>query len=64
MTYTEQIEAYVGAYPDTATACVPDGAGIKTLPAYPLIEVCAWDDPWCELLSAAGDVLARFRFVG
>jgi hypothetical protein len=64
MTYTDQIEAYVAVYPETTLAYVPRHLGVDTLPAYPAVEVRLWDEPWCELIDVAGDLLARFRVVG
>ena len=35
MTYLEQIEQYVGYYPETAFASLSVTCGVTTLPAYP-----------------------------
>ena len=64
MTYTEQIEQYVAAYPATALALVPASCGVTLLPAYPHVEVRIWDDEFCELEDADGIDIARFRLVG
>lgn len=64
MTYTEQIEQYVAAYPETARATVPETCGVTTLPAYPHVEVRSWADEFCELEDAAGSDIARFKLVG
>ena len=64
MTYTEQIEAYVAVYPETTLAYVPRHLGVDILPRYLAVEVRGWDEPWCELIDNAGDVLARFNVAG
>jgi hypothetical protein len=64
MTYTDQIEQYVAAYPETARATVPETCGVTTLPAYPHVEVRSWDEDFCELEDAGGNEIARFRLVG
>ena len=64
MSYTEQIEQYVAAYPETARALVPEMCGVTTLPAFPNVEVRSWADDFCELEDAAGVDIARFRLVG
>lgn len=64
MTYTEQIEQYVAAYPATALALVPASCGVTTLSAFPHVEVHSWDDEYCELEDAGGGDIARFRLVG
>jgi len=64
MTYTDQIEQYVAAYPTTALALVPASCGVTTLPAYPHVEVQVWDEDFCELEDAGGNEIARFRLVG
>lgn len=64
MTYTDQIEHYVAAYPETARATVPDMCGATALPAYPHVEVQVWDEDFCELDDAGGNEIARFRLVG
>lgn len=64
MTYTEQIEQYVVAYPATALALVPASCGVTSLPAYPHVEVRIWDDEFCELEDADSIDIARFRLVG
>jgi hypothetical protein len=64
MTYTEQIEGYVAAYPETAQAQLPDWCGVVTLPAFPHVVVHVWADDFCELEDGAGADLARFRLVG
>jgi hypothetical protein len=64
MSYTDQVEAYVGAYPATTAASIPMFAGIVALPAYPHVEVRIWDNEYCELLDANGIGIARFRLVG
>ena len=64
MSYTEQIEQYVAAYPTTTLALVPASCGVTTLPAYPNVEVRSWADDFCELENANGNEIARFRLVG
>lgn len=64
MTYTEQVEQYVSAYPATALALVPASCGVTSLPAYPHVEVQVWDEDFCELEDAGGNKIARFRLVG
>lgn len=64
MTYTEQIEQYVGYYPETAAASLPASCGVTTLPAFPHVEVRIWEDEFCELEDAGGIDIARFRLVG
>jgi hypothetical protein len=64
MTYTEQIEQYVAAYPETAQAQLPDWCGVVTLPAFPHVVVHVWADDFCELEDVNGADIARFRLVG
>ena len=64
MTYTEQIEQYVAAYPTTALALVPASCGVTALSAFPHVVVQIWDDEFCELEDASGGDIARFRLVG
>lgn len=64
MTYTDQIEQYVAAYPQTARATVPAACGVTSLPAFPHVEVHTWADDFCELEDAEGGDIARFRLVG
>jgi len=64
MTYTEQIEGYVAAYPETAQAQLPDWCGVTTLPAFPHVVVHVSAEDYCELEDASGADIARFRFVG
>jgi hypothetical protein len=64
MSYTEQIEAYVAVYPETTLAYVPRYLGVDGLPTYPTVEVRRWDEPWCELIDNAGDIVARFNVTG
>jgi hypothetical protein len=64
MTYTEQIEGYVAAYPDTAQARLPETCGVTTLPAFPHAVVHVWTEEFCELEDANGGDIARFRLVG
>jgi hypothetical protein len=64
MSYTEQIEQYVAAYPETAQARLPETCGVTTLPAFPHVAVTVWDEDYCELEDGAGADLARFRLVG
>ena len=64
MTYLEQIEQYVGYYPETAFACLPASCGVTTLPAYPGVDVRVWDEDFCELEDGTGSEIARFRLVG
>lgn len=64
MTYTEQIEQYVAAYPATTRVTVPASCGVTSLPAFPHVEVQSWDSDYCELEDAGGNEIARFRLVG
>lgn len=64
MTYLEQIEQYVGYYPETAFAYVPVTCGVTTLPAYPHVGVRIWEDGFCELEDADSIDIARFHLVG
>jgi hypothetical protein len=64
MTYTEQIEQYVAAYPETAQARLPEACGVVALPAFPHVIVHVWADDFCELEDANGADIARFRLVG
>lgn len=64
MTYTEQIEQYVAAYPETARTLLPASCGVTTLPAFPHVQVHVWDEDYCELEDAGGNEIARFRLVG
>ena len=64
MTYTEQIEQYVAAYPETAQARLPETCGVTTLPAFPHVVVQPWAEDYCQLEDGAGADLARFRLVG
>ena len=64
MTYTEQIEQYIAAYPATALALVPTSCGVTALPAFAHVEVRSCDDEYCELEDASGGDIARFRLVG
>ena len=64
MTYLEQIEQYVGSYPETALASVPVTCGVTQLPAYPGVQVHVWTEDFCELEDGEGVVIARFRLVG
>lgn len=64
MTYLEQIEQYVAAYPATALALVPASCGVTSLPAFTHVEVRSWDDEYCELEDAGGGDIARFKLVG
>jgi hypothetical protein len=64
MSYTEQIEQYVAAYPETARVMVPETCGVTTLPAYPHVEVHSWAAEFGELEDAAGGDIARFKLVG
>ena len=64
MSYTEQIEQYVAAYPETARVMVPEMCGVTTLPAFAHVEVHTWADEFCELEDANGGDIARFRLVG
>ena len=64
MTYTEQIEQYVAAYPLTEVASVPSWCGVAALPAYPHVVVQPWAEDYCELEDVNGADIARFRLVG
>jgi hypothetical protein len=64
MTYLEQIEQYVGYYPETAFASLPASCGVTTLPAYPGVQVHVWTEDFCELEDGTGTDVARFRLVG
>ena len=64
MTYTQQIEQYVAAYPETARAWLPETCGVTMLPAFPHVVVYVWTDDFCELEDVDGADIARFRLVG
>lgn len=64
MSYVQQIEAYVAAYPETASVHVPQEIGTMTLPAFPHVVVHTWDADFCELQDANWQAIARFRLVG
>lgn len=64
MNYTEQVEQYVFAYPETAQARLPETCGVTTLPAAPHVVVHVWAEDFCELEDADGADIARFRLVG
>jgi len=64
MNFTEQIEQYVAAYPETAQARLTEACGVTTLPAFPHVVVHVWADDFCELEDSGGIELARFRLVG
>ena len=64
MSYTEQIEQYVAAYPLTAVASVPSWSGVTALPAFPHVAVQIWAEDYCELEESDGVEIARFRLVG
>ena len=64
MTYLEQIEQYVGYYPETAFAAVPITCGVTELPAYPGVDVRVWEEDYCELEDATKQEIARFKLVG
>jgi len=64
MTYLEQIEQYVGYYPETAFASLPASCGVTELPAYPHVGVRIWEEDYCELADETGGEIARFRLVG
>ena len=64
MTYTEQIEQYIGYYPETAFASVPVSCGVTQLPAYPGVQVHVWTEDYCELEDGTGGDIARFKLVG
>mgnify|MGYP000913760890 CR=1 FL=1 len=64
MNFTEQIEGYVAAYPETAQARLPETCGVTTLPAYPHVVVHVWTEDFCELEDGTGGDIARFKLVG
>ena len=64
MSYLDQIEQYVAYYPQTVRAEVPAWTAVTALPAYPQVEVVAWEHDFCELVDADGVEIARFRLVG
>jgi len=64
MLWSDQIEAYIDAYPTTARVSIPRAYDGIELPAYPHVEVQVWDEDFCELEDAGGVELARFRLVG
>jgi len=64
MSYLDQIEQYVAYYPQTVRAEVPAWTGVTALPAYPQVEVVAWEHDFCELVDPDGVEIARFRLVG
>ena len=64
MTYLEQIEQYVGYYPETAFVSLPIACGVTELPAYPGVDVRVWEEDYCELEDATKQEIARFSLVG
>ena len=64
MSYTEQIEQYVAAYPLTSLVSVPSWCGVAALPAFPSVVVQPWAEEYCELEESGGVEIARFRLVG
>jgi hypothetical protein len=64
MTYLEQIEQYVGYYPETAVASVPVTCGVTELPSHPSVNVHVGEQDYCELEDGTGREIARFRLVG
>lgn len=64
MSYLDQIEQYVGYYPETAFASVPITCGVTELPASPGVAVHVWDEDFCELEDGTGQEIARFKLVG
>jgi hypothetical protein len=63
MSYQEQIEAQIAAYPQTASAYVPSYTGVTTLPDTH-VAVHVWDETYCELRDGNDQICARFNLVG
>lgn len=64
MLWSDQIEAYIDAYPATVRAYIPRAYEGIELTAHPDVAVVVWDNDFCELEDAGGNELARFRLVG
>ena len=64
MSYADQIEQYIAAYPTTVLVHVPQSVGDITLSAFPHVVVQIWDSDFCELEDVGGIELARFKLVG
>ena len=64
MSWSEQIEQYIDAYPTTARVSIPRAYDGIELTKYPAVVVSVWDEDFCELEDAGGVGLARFRLVG
>jgi hypothetical protein len=64
VTYTEQIEGYVAAYPQTTQVRLSETCGVVALPAFPHVVVHVWAEDYCELEDVNGADIARFRLVG
>jgi hypothetical protein len=64
MSYTDQIEQYVAAYPLTSLVSVPSWCGVAALPAFPSVVIQPWAEDYCELEDSEGIEIARFRLVG
>jgi len=64
MSYADQIEAQIAAYPETSSVHFPETLGDISLPAYPHVAVHPWGEDYCELQDAEWSCIARFRLVG
>jgi S-adenosylmethionine/arginine decarboxylase-like enzyme len=64
MSYAEQIEAQIAAYPQASSVYVPEALSGIILPAYPHVIVHTWAEDFCELLDASDAIVARFKLVG
>lgn len=64
MTYAEQTEQYIAAYPTTSSVHVPEALVGLILPTYPDVVLHGWTEDYCELQDADWTPLARFKLVG
>lgn len=63
MSYVEQIEQQITAFPLTASLRVPRALGEVALPTHTSVATHVWDEDFCELCGPDGEILARFRLV-
>jgi hypothetical protein len=64
MSWSDQIEQYIDAYPTTARVSIPRAYDGIELTKHPAVMVAVWDEDFCELEDAGGNEIARFRLVG